>query len=95
MNRTNVEVLFDSVYTINQTLANQNEGGRGILQANVDHIKQCLEKEEYTGVLTAEQTIELNQTVASAEARIATLPVPPEESERLNRFKTKTTRLSS
>jgi hypothetical protein len=95
MNRTNVEVLFDSVYTINQTLANQNEGGRGILQANVDHIKQCLEKEEYTGVLTAEQTKELNQTVASAEARIATLPVPPEESERFARFKTKTTRLSS
>jgi hypothetical protein len=84
MNRTNVEVLFDSVYTINQTLANQNEEGRGILQANVDHIKQCLEKEEYTGVLTAEQTNELNQAVSSAEARIATLPVPLEESERLN-----------
>lgn len=73
--RTNVEILFDSVYAINQVLQKENTSGRGVLQANVDHIKQCLEKEEYTSVLTAEQTSTLNTAVSSALDRIKTLPV--------------------
>lgn len=73
--RTNVEVLFDSVYAIDQALQNKDNFGRGVLQANVDHIKQCLEKEEYTSVLTAEQTSTLNTAVSSALDRIKTLPV--------------------
>jgi len=73
--RTKVEVLFDSVYTINQVLQKEDNPGRGVLQANVDHIKQCLEKEEYTSVLTEEQTTTLNAAVSSAIDRIKTLPV--------------------
>jgi hypothetical protein len=96
-NRSNVEVLFDSVYTINQVLGNNennNNSQRGILKANVDHIKLCLGKDEYKTELTAEQTAELNKAVADAEAKIATLPVPEgEPGVRVHR--TKVTRLSA
>jgi len=77
--RTKVEVLFDSVYAINQALQKEDNPGRGVLQANVDHIKQCLEKEEYTSVLTEEQTTTLNTAVSSAKDRIKTLPVPEKD----------------
>jgi len=82
--RTKVDVLFDSVYTINQVLGNENKGDgqRGALKANVDYIKHCLKKEEYTQVLTTEQTQALNKAVADAEAKIATLPVPEDEAKR-------------
>jgi hypothetical protein len=95
-NRSNVEVLFDSVYTINQVLGNteNNNSQRGILKANVDHIKLCLGKDEYKTELTAEQTTELNKAVADAEAKIATLPVPEgEPGVRVHR--TKVTKLSA
>jgi len=95
-NRSNVEVLFDSVYTINQVLGNteNNNSQRGILKANVDHIKLCLGKDEYKTVLTAEQTTELNKAVADAEAKIATLPAPEgEPGVRVHR--TKVTKLSA
>jgi hypothetical protein len=95
-NRSNVEVLFDSVYTINQVLGNteNNNSQRGILKANVDHIKLCLDKDEYKTALTAEQTAELNKAVADAEAKIATLPVPEgEPGVRVHR--TKVTKLSA
>jgi len=77
--RTKVEVLFDSVYAINQALQKEDNLGRRVLQANVDHIKQCLEKEEYTSVLTEEQTTTLNTAVSSAKDRIKTLPVPEKD----------------
>ena len=94
--RTNVEVLFDSVYTINQALGNSDNnsnGQRGVLKANADHIKLCLGKEEYTSVLTPEQTDQLNQAVVAAEAKIETLPVP--EGEFPFRIKTKVAKLSA
>ena len=75
--RTNVEVLFDSVYTINQALGNSennNNGLRGTLKANADHIKLCLGKTEYTDVLTTEQTATLNKAVTDAETKVASLP---------------------
>jgi len=77
--RTKVEVLFDSVYAINQALQKEDNPGRGVLQANVDHIKQCLEKEEYTSVLTEEQTTTLNTAVSSAKDRINSLPAPEKD----------------
>jgi len=81
--RTNIEVLFDSVYTINQVLENEkhHNGHRGVLQANVDYIKHCLKKEEFTKALTAEQTASLNKAVADAESLIATLPANENPSE--------------
>ena len=64
--RSNVDALLDSVTAINDALARVNpEPG---------HIKLCLEKEEYTKVLTAKQTATLNIAVAAAETKLATLP---------------------
>jgi len=77
--RTNVEVLFDSVYAINQALQQENITSRVGLQANVDHIKQCLGKKEYTNVLTAEQIQILNTAVSSAIDRINSLPAPEKD----------------
>ena len=75
--RSNVDALLDSFTAINDALARVNpEPGaiRGTLHANAGHIKLCLEKEEYTKVLTAKQTATLNIAVAAAETKLATLP---------------------
>jgi hypothetical protein len=75
--RSNVDALLDSVTAINDALAKvepKPEEIRGTLRANVGHINLCLGKEEYTKVLTAEQTATLDTAVAAAEAKLATLP---------------------
>jgi len=75
--RSNVDALLDSVTAINDALAKVDpkpEEIRGTLRANAGHIKLCLKKEEYTKVLTTEQTATLNKAVADAEAKLATLP---------------------
>lgn len=74
----NVSALMDSVYTINQTLGNNDMGDqtkRTILDANAQHIDLQLGKEIYQEALTAEQVTELENASQAAKDVIATLPV--------------------
>lgn len=74
----NVSALMDSVYTINQTLGNNDMGDqtkRTILDANAQHIDLQLGKEIYQEALTAEQVTELEAAAQAAKDAIAALPV--------------------
>jgi ribonuclease HI len=66
----NVSALMDSVYAIDQTLGNENEGNmkQQILRANVGHIELQLGKEVYQQALTQEQTDSLLDAVVRAKA---------------------------
>jgi hypothetical protein len=66
----NVSALMDSVYAINQALANENEGKtkQQILKANVGHIELQLGKEIYQEALTQEQIDSLEDAVVRAKA---------------------------
>jgi hypothetical protein len=66
----NVSALMDSVYAIDQTLGNENEGNmkQQILRANVGHIELQLGKEVYQEALTQEQTDSLLDAVVRAKA---------------------------
>ena len=78
--RTKIDVLFDSVITINNELS-KNNSKRVILKANADHIKLCLDKDDYKKDLSAEQVASLNKAVEDAEAKIVTLPAPEKKSK--------------
>jgi hypothetical protein len=66
----NVSALMDSVYAINQALANENEGKmkQQILKANVGHIELQLGKDIYQEALTQEQIDSLEDAVVRAKA---------------------------
>ena len=66
----NVSALMDSVYAINQTLADEIKSNikQQILKANVGHIELQLSKEIYQEALTEEQTESLLDAVVRAKA---------------------------
>jgi hypothetical protein len=65
----NVSALMDSVYAINQALANgEGNSKQTILKANVDHIELQLGKKIYQDVLTEEQKDSLEDAVTRAKA---------------------------
>lgn len=72
----NVSALMDSVYAINQALANENEGNmkQQILKANVGHIELQLGKDIYQQALTEEQTDALLDAVIRAKAAYTETP---------------------
>jgi hypothetical protein len=65
----NVSALMDSVYAIDQALANESGNMKQtILKANVDHIELQLGKEIYQDALTEEQKDSLEDAVIRAKA---------------------------
>ena len=72
--RSNTDILFDSVYAINQVLSKTDEEAsarKTVLDLNAKHIRLCLKKEEYTKVLTSTQVSTLTATALSAETAFA------------------------
>jgi hypothetical protein len=67
--KANVSALMDSVYAIDQALANEvGNSKQSILEANVGHIELQLGKEIYLDVLTEEQKDSLEDAVTRAKA---------------------------
>jgi hypothetical protein len=65
----NVNALMDSVYAIDQALANEEgDSKQSILKANVDHIELQLGKKIYLDVLTEEQKDSLEDAATRAKA---------------------------
>ena len=65
----NVNALMDSVYAIDQALANEEgDSKQNILKANVDHIELQLGKKIYQDALTDEQKDSLEDAVTRAKA---------------------------
>jgi hypothetical protein len=76
-NRSKVDILFDSVYTINQVLSQTPISTPGtknsivtILTSNKDYINICLANPDFTSVLTPQQTMDLNAAVTLAQNAI-------------------------